>query len=223
MERRESQQKQAMNEERLRFFTNITHELRTPLTLILGPIDDLMEDRDLTQQSRRRVAMIQKSAERLRNLINEILEFRKTQTQNRRLTVARGDIGQFVRETCLNYKELNRNPKVQFVCRIAKDLPMIWFDSEIITTVMNNLLSNAMKYTDEGSITTTVEAIDDKLCISVADTGYGIAADALPHRRKAAIRLRAQASDWPSSRRWPNCTREASAWRVTRDRAVASH
>ena len=181
LERRESQQKQAMNEERLRFFTNITHELRTPLTLILGPIDDLMEDRDLTQQSRRRVAMIQKSAERLRNLINEILEFRKTETQNRRLTVARGDIGQFVRETCLNYKELNRNPKVQFVCRIAEGLPMIWFDSEIITTVMNNLLSNAMKYTDEGSITTTVEAIGDTLRIAVADTGYGISPEALPH------------------------------------------
>ena len=181
LERRESQQKQAMNEERLRFFTNITHELRTPLTLILGPIDDLMEDRDLTQQSRHRVAMIQKSAERLRNLINEILEFRKTETQNRRLTVARGDIGQFVRETCLNYKELNRNPKVQFVCRIAEDLPMIWFDSEIITTVMNNLLSNAMKYTDKGSITTTVEAVGDTLRIAVADTGYGISPEALPH------------------------------------------
>ena len=181
LERRESQQKQDMNEERLRFFTNITHELRTPLTLILGPIDDLMEDRELTQQSRRRVALIQKSAERLRDLINEILEFRKTETQNRRLTVARGDIGQFVRETCLNYKELNRNPKVQFVCRIADGLPIIWFDSEIITTVLNNLLSNAMKYTDEGSITTTVEAIGSTLRIAVADTGHGIAPEALPH------------------------------------------
>jgi CheY-like chemotaxis protein/AraC-like DNA-binding protein/anti-sigma regulatory factor (Ser/Thr protein kinase) len=97
------------------------------------------------------------------------------------LTVARGDIGQFVRETCLNYKELNRNPKVQFVCRIAEDLPMIWFDSEIITTVLNNLLSNAMKYTDEGSITTTVEAIDGMLRIAVADTGYGIKPEVLPH------------------------------------------
>ena len=181
LERRESQQKQDMNEERLRFFTNITHELRTPLTLILGPIDDLMDDRDLTQQNRRRVALIQKSAERLRNLINEILEFRKTETQNRRLTVARGNIGQFVRETCLNYKELNRNPKVQFICRIAEGLPMIWFDSEIITTVLNNLLSNAMKYTDEGSITTTVETVDGTLRIAVADTGYGIAPEALPH------------------------------------------
>ncbi len=181
LERRESQQKQDMNEERLRFFTNITHELRTPLTLILGPIDDLMEDRDLTQQSRRRVAMIQKSAERLRSLINEILEFRKTETQNRRLTVAHGDIGQFIREICLNYKELNRNPKVQFVCHVADDLPSVWFDSEIVTTVMINLLSNAIKYTDEGSITTRVEASEGTLRVSVADTGYGIAPEALPH------------------------------------------
>jgi signal transduction histidine kinase/ligand-binding sensor domain-containing protein/DNA-binding response OmpR family regulator len=181
LERRESQQKQEMNEERLRFFTNITHELRTPLTLILGPLDDLMEDRSLSQQSHRRVSVIQKNAERLRSLINEILEFRKTETQNRRLTVARGDIGQFVREICLNYKELNRNPKVQFACNIADSLPSVWFDSEIITTVINNLLSNAIKYTDEGSITTTVETTDGTLRIAVADTGYGITPEALPH------------------------------------------
>lgn len=181
LERRESQQKQEMNEERLRFFTNITHELRTPLTLILGPLDDLMEDHSLSQQIHRRVSMIQKNAEQLRSLINEILEFRKTETQNRRLTVARGDIGQFVREICLNYKELNRNPKVQFVCNIADNLPSIWFDSEIVTTIMNNLLSNAIKYTDEGCITTTVEAFEGTLRIAVADTGYGIAPDALPH------------------------------------------
>ncbi len=181
LERRESQQKQETNEERLRFFTNITHELRTPLTLILGPLDDLMEDHSLSQQIHHRVSMIQKNAEKLRSLINEILEFRKTETQNRRLTVARGDIGQFVREICLNYKELNRNPKVQFVCNIADNLPSIWFDSEIVTTIMNNLLSNAIKYTDEGCITTTVEALEGTLRIAVADTGYGIAPDALPH------------------------------------------
>lgn len=181
LERRESQQKQEMNEERLRFFTNITHELRTPLTLILGPIDDLLEDRDLPQHSRRQLTMIQKSAERLRSLITDILEFRKTETQNRRLTVARGDIGRFVREICLNYKALNRNPKVQIDCHTDDNLPAVWFDSEIITTVMNNLLSNAVKYTDEGSVTTTVTTDNGQLKIAVADTGYGIAPEALPH------------------------------------------
>ena len=181
LERREILQKQQLNEERLRFFTNITHELRTPLTLILGPLDDLMNDEQIPPTRRRLVGVIQKNAERLRDLINELLEFRKTETQNRRLTVARGDIGQFVREICLNYKELNRNPKVQFIYQIADNLPMVWFDSEIITTVLNNLLSNAIKYTEQGSITITVKADNDLLSIAVTDTGYGITPEALPH------------------------------------------
>jgi len=182
LEKRESLQKQELNEERLRFFTNVTHELRTPLTLILGPIDDLMNDSSLPPTAHRRVALLQKSAGRLRDLINEILEFRKTETQNRRLTVARGDIGQFVREICLNFKELNRNPKVQFSYDIASDLPRIYFDSEVITTILNNLLSNAVKYTEQGSITVDVHADADRMLhITVADTGHGISPEALPH------------------------------------------
>ena len=182
MTRRESLQKQELNEERLRFFTNITHELRTPLTLILGPLEDLTLDKQLSAHSRKKVELINKSAFRLRDLINEILEFRKTQTQNRRLTVARGDLGMFVKEIVLNYKELNPNPKVTISEDIANGLPPVYFDSEIITTVLSNLLSNASKYTPQGSITVSVKADDSgAMLISVADTGYGIAADALPH------------------------------------------
>ena len=182
MTRRESLQKQALNEERLRFFTNITHELRTPLTLILGPLEDLAADGSLTTGSRRKVELINKSAERLRDLINQILEFRKTETQNRRLTVARDDIGQFVREIVLNYQELNRNQKTIINYMQENNLPKVYFDSEIISTVLNNLLSNAVKYTEQGTIDITVEATEDeKILIHVADTGYGIAPEALPH------------------------------------------
>lgn len=180
--RRESLQKQELNEERLRFFTNITHELRTPLTLILGPLEDLAADDSLTTGSRRKVEMINRSAGRLRDLINQILEFRKTETQNRTLTVARGDVGQFVKEIVLNYKELNRNPEVEISYYQPGKLPKVYFDSEVVATVLNNLLSNAVKYTERGSIDITIEAKDDKeIMISVADTGYGIAAEALPH------------------------------------------
>ena len=126
--------------------------------------------------------MINKSAGRLRDLINQILEFRKTETQNRRLTVARGDIGQFVREIVLNYRELNRNSKVAIAYDQQDSLPQVYFDSEVIATVLNNLLSNAVKYTEQGRIDVTVTTNDDgQLLISVADTGYGIAAEALPH------------------------------------------
>ena len=181
MEKKESQQKQEINDERLRFFTNVTHELRTPLTLILGPLEDLMKDRLLPHSSQRRVAMIHKSAEQLRNLINEILEFRKTETQNRRLTVAKGDLGKFVEEICLNYKELYQHPGVNFSYDIAPGLPHVYFDSEVVNTILNNLLSNAMKYTEQGNISVEVRKVGEMVCVTVADTGYGIAADALPH------------------------------------------
>ena len=182
LERRENIQKQQLNEERLRFFTNITHELRTPLTLILGPLEDLEDDRQLTTAIRRRVAMIRRNAEGLRNLISEILEFRKAETQNRRLTVARGDIAQLVREICLNFKELNSNPNVAFTYDIAPDLPKVYFDSEIVTIILNNYLSNAVKYTPQGSITTRVRATPQgTISIAVSDTGYGISPDAVGH------------------------------------------
>ena len=182
MTRRESLQKQELNEERLRFFTNITHELRTPLTLILGPLEDLSIDTTLSNSSRKKLELVTKNAHRLRDLVNEILEFRKTETQNRRLTVARGNLGQFVREQVLNFKELNRNPQVIVVDKISPSLPDIYFDSEVITTILSNLLSNAQKYTERGSITVRVALDDgDTVSISVSDTGYGIAAEALPH------------------------------------------
>ena len=181
MERRAHQQKQELNEERLRFFTNITHELRTPLTLILGPLDDLADDPSLPPRCHRRVTMIQRSAARLKELINQLLDFRKAETQNRRLTVARSDIGKFVSGICYNYQALYNNPKVSFSYVIGDNLPHIWFDSEIVTSILSNFLSNAIKYTQQGSILTTVYAEDGRVTISVADTGCGISASELPH------------------------------------------
>lgn len=181
LEKRENIQKQRANEERLHFFTNITHELRTPLTLIIGPLNDLADDDRLPPDGKRRVGVIRKNAERLKDLISQLLEFRKTETNNRKLTVARSNIGQFVKELCLNYKELNSNRRVDFEYDIAQDLPEVYFDSEVVTTILNNILSNAVKYTEQGSITTTVREDGDRIVISVADTGYGISAEALPH------------------------------------------
>lgn len=177
----EAQQKQELNEERLRFFTNITHELRTPLTLIMGPLEDLMADVRLPEVLSRKVKSIHASSERLLNLINEILEFRKTETQNRRLTVAHSDLKTFVQETGSRFKDLNRNPNVAFNISVPEQPMDIYFDSEVISTVLNNLISNAIKYTPKGSISLTLSQEDSKVIISVKDTGYGISKKALPH------------------------------------------
>ena len=135
-----------------KIFTNITHELRTPLTLILGPLEDLVGDKRMPETYRKKVELINKSAGRLRDLINEILEFRKTETQNRRLTVAKGDLGALVKEIGQNFKQMNRNPKVDIYVMVRPDIPPVYFDSEIITTILTNFMSNAVKYTPEGKI-----------------------------------------------------------------------
>lgn len=185
VERKNSQNEQDLNNERLRFYTNITHELRTPLTLILGPLEDLLSDATLSPKHANKISIIHDSATRLLNLINRILEFRKTETQNRKLSVAKGNLGQLVQEVGLRYKELNPNNKVNYHIYIETRETEIFYDADMITIILDNLMSNAAKYTSEGDITLSLRSVEENQIkyteISVSDTGHGIDAEALPH------------------------------------------
>lgn len=176
---------QELNQERLRFYTNITHELRTPLTLILGPLEDLTNDSGLPPTYEKKIKVIHSSAIRLLNLINQILEFRKTETQNRKLCVGKGNLQALVTEIGLRFKELSRSKTVKFNIDTQHYEATPFFDPDIVTTILNNLLSNAVKYTSEGEITLSLkqshEDGNDYTEISVSDTGYGIDPAALPH------------------------------------------
>lgn len=185
IERQNSKNKQLLNEERLRFYTNITHELRTPLTLILGPLEDLLSDKHLSSKHTAKIQVIHDSSMRLLNLINGILEFRKTETQNRKLSVEKANLSNLVREIGLRYKELNRNAKVKYIIDIDSDNTVIYFDADMITTILDNLLSNANKYTSEGSITLRLKSTEENgvkyTDLSVIDTGHGISHEELSH------------------------------------------
>lgn len=185
LEKRNSQNKQELNEERLRFYTNVTHELRTPLTLILGPLEDLLTDVNLPQAFKNKIDIIYVSATKLLNLINQLLEFRKTETQNKKLTVAKGNLADLIMETGLRYKELNTNEKVTITISIETDNTILFFDPEVIGTILNNLLSNALKYTPSGEIKLTMRNIrvNDNIYteVGVSDTGYGIESGDLPY------------------------------------------
>lgn len=169
-----------LTDERMRFFTNITHELRTPLTLIIGPLEDLAADKSLDERLRGKVATISRSACRLLSLVNQIMEFRKTETQNRKLTVAQSSLSDMVRELGLRLRELNKNDEVEIVVDVEPGIT-ICYDSDMLTSILTNLLSNAMKYTDRGSITLSLHRRGDDVTVCVADTGYGISKKALPH------------------------------------------
>lgn len=185
LERKKGQNEQELNNERLRFYTNITHELRTPLTLILGPLEDLLHDRNLSPYYNNKINIIYSSAVRLLNLINQILEFRKAETQNRKLTVSKGDLGALVMEVGLRYKELNQNEKLDIHICIETERTWLYFDADMMVTILNNLLSNALKYTPEGEIRLSLRSVteSDNLYteIEVKDTGHGIDPKALPY------------------------------------------
>jgi len=183
LEKKNHLQEQDLNNERMRFFTNITHELRTPLTLIIGPLEDLIADSTLQPLQQKKVNSIHRSAKRLLDLINQILEFRKSETQNRMLTVRWGNIGTLVNEIGLKYKELNQNSKINFSIDLPSSPVEMYFDTEVITIVLDNLLSNAMKYTTKGKIKLQLKKQTENdiqfIELQVSDTGFGIPTKAL--------------------------------------------
>lgn len=186
LEQQNHRREQEVNDERMRFFTNITHELRTPLSLIIGPLRDMEENPQLPQREMTRVTMMRKSADRLLSMVNSILEFRKTETQNKQLAVHRGNLADLVREMGDRYRELNTNRSVEYETVIEDaDFNML-FDLSTMSTILDNLLSNAAKYTDEGRITLSLShdtGTDGTVyaAIKVADTGSGIRQRSIPH------------------------------------------
>ena len=178
LQKKKHQQTQELNNERIRFFTNMTHELRTPLTLIIGPLEDILADSSLQLNISNKIAIIHQSASRLLNLINQILDFRKTETQNKQLSVIRANIADLVNEIGSTYKELNQNEDITINVNIEKDDHVLLFDPEFITAILNNLISNAIKYTLKGEINiylrTWYENNISYTEIEVKDTGIGI-------------------------------------------------
>lgn len=179
------EKEQKLNEERLRFFTNITHELRTPLTLILGPLDDISHSSDITKAVKHKLAVIHQSAVRLNELITQLLEFRKTETDNRQLRVVKANVVDAVHEVSLKYEELAQKPDVAIKFVAPENPIMMYIDKEVIAIILDNLVSNAIKYTDQGNIDISVERRRSGerhlVDITVSDTGHGISAKALPH------------------------------------------
>ena len=183
LEKENHQKDKSLNDEKLRFYTNIAHELRTPLTLILGPLEELNDDIRMDADQKRKISTIFKSASRLSNLTNEILEFRKSETNNRKLCVRKADIINHITEIVLKYKEFNKNENIDINIICNSSRKELFFDSEVIMIIIDNLISNSLKYTFEGSIDIIIEEVTKEdityLQIEVKDTGVGIPAESL--------------------------------------------
>ncbi len=185
IEQEKHRKDQEISNERLMFFTNIAHELRTPLTLILAPLDDLRKEGTLLPSHQSRIALIYRNASRLRELVNQILEFRKTETRNRKLCVQKSDVSDVVKDVVSHFAEYNKKKHVNVCFEKKSENTVLWFDKEVITIILNNLFSNALKYTEQGEVIISLadKVLEDKMYLEfcVKDTGYGIPSEALPY------------------------------------------
>lgn len=164
-----------LNQSKLNFFTNISHEFRTNLTLIVGHIEMLMHVQNYTPTVYNKILSIYKSSLQLRGLITELLDFQKQEQGHMKVKASKHNIVDFLYENYLIFKEYVCSKQVNFNFINQEDVIEVWYDHKQMQKVINNLLSNALKYTKAGdTISINVKRDNDNVIVEVADTGSGI-------------------------------------------------
>lgn len=167
--------------QKLQFFTNVSHEVRTPLTLILAPLDRLIISlRESPYASD--LGLIQKNANRLLRVINQILDFRKVEGKQEKLAVREIDLVPFVGEIKSYFDSMASVRAIAYTFTSSIKQCTLWIDPDLLEKVFVNLLSNAFKFTPEGgSVRIELTEEEDRVFIQVIDTGSGIQPGNLPH------------------------------------------
>lgn len=175
--RNEMYVEQRVSELKIKFFTNISHELRTPLTLIMGPIQELKQKQALTEKGEQYVAMIEKNASQMLQLVNQILDFRKIQNGKMVLHVSQVNLNKLIDSFHNEFSIMSEEHEISFTFQLADEDITLWADKDKLEIVIRNLISNAFKFTQAGgSIFISTGMLDDgeRCFVRVEDTGVGI-------------------------------------------------
>lgn len=193
---------QKLHQSKLMFFTNISHEFKAPLSLIKAPLNDILDEKGLSPRNRKNLMVARHNADNLLKLVNELLEFRRTDTGISRLRAEKIELMGFVREIVEEFECVSEQKGIQFYFDIPADHLHLWADREKFRKIINNLLENALNYTSENGLVTlsivrnpleyrfkpnyhtlqlnNVKKDLDYIGILVSDTGVGISGDSLP-------------------------------------------
>jgi len=174
---------------KLRFYTNISHEIRTPLTLILGPLEKLRNNTIPESEIPGHLEIMQRNANQLHELINQLLDFRKMESGNLKLVLKRGDMVSFISGIVGSFEKFAEEKEIELKFNSLKKEIVTNFDEDKVAKIMNNLLSNAFKFTSKGGkVTVNMSLVFDTedqdagnestekrmVEITVKDTGIGI-------------------------------------------------
>lgn len=171
----ESRKEKELYDAKIQFFTFITHEIRTPLTLIKAPLEKIIQSNDGNPSTRENLQIIAKNTQQLLNLSNQLLDFRKTESRGFKLNYVHTDIPLWLHTILQPFLPVMEQENKTFTCDLPGEPFAAFIDREAFAKIMNNLLTNAIKYsnkyislqlqTEEGKNAFTISVINDGLLI----------------------------------------------------------
>ncbi|WP_295116453.1 two-component regulator propeller domain-containing protein [uncultured Chitinophaga sp.] len=176
----EKLQEKQMTENKLSFFTHVSHEFRTPLTLIINPLKDLLADEGV-RPAHPTLTLIQRNAKRLLSLVDQLLLFRKVESVDQQLNWEKLNLGEICNDVYLSFLQLATSKNLALTYAAPEQEVQIYGDREKIEIVLFNLVSNALKYTQEGEVNISIHQLDEHYEVWVKDTGPGIAPELAAH------------------------------------------
>lgn len=146
MEIFEQEKEREVYHAKIDFFTNVAHEIRTPLTLIKGPLENIILKKKVDVETREDLNIMKQNTERLLNLTNQLLDFRKTESQGYRLNFTKCNITEVLRETHIRFTSLAKQKELDFTLQVPEKDFYAHINREAFTKIISNLLNNAVKY-----------------------------------------------------------------------------
>lgn len=160
---------------KIAFYTNVSHEIRTPLTLIITPLADILASSNIEKGVKTNLQYVQKNAQRLLSLVNQLLDFRKAELGLLKLQVSSANFVNFAKEVFISYKGFAQTKLIDYNFKTTRSVIPLTFDHQKMEVVLNNLLSNAFKFSPNNGKIVMSLSINDSFCeISIEDSGPGI-------------------------------------------------
>jgi PAS domain S-box-containing protein len=173
-ERKRSEALAEIDRAKTAFFSNVSHEFRTPLTLMLGPLEEALKEDRISGSQRERITIAHRNSLRLLKLVNSLLDFSRIEAGRMNASYAPVDLAALTRDLASNFRSATQAAGLELVINCAALSEPAYVDRELWERIVLNLLSNAFKFTFEGSITVTLDEVNHSAILSVIDTGVGI-------------------------------------------------
>ena len=183
LEKIEREKIEELSRVKLQFFTNISHELRTPVALIISPLEQILREYSPDGPLFKTLNLMYRNAEKLLGIINQLLDFRKSEAGLMQVRAEKTNLVFFLREIVLSFMDYAAEHHIQLNLNAGSDELTAWIDRDQLEKAVFNLLSNAIKFTANGG-TIGIEIGEDlekeRLYICVSDNGVGIPDDQIP-------------------------------------------